>query len=312
MVLLTAGFVALLVLNTALARSSFTVDRLTTQQSALLQTGAGAAPGGRQAAVAGAPRHRRLRPGHGAGRRAVVPARRLPAGGAMTPPPGERSDRPSRSNPASRPARPPRTRGATTGRAVATKTARRPSPASRPARPARPQRAAKKRLPRQPHRIRLGGSPRRLRVALLCGALAMSVVVGRLLQLQGARRADVRRSTRLRPRTHTQVIRPVRGTITDRNGVVLATSVAAVDVTADQTKIPDPAPSPSSCATVLPQAGTVVDIAAKLTGDKQVRVRRPPGADVHVGAGRGPRPRGHLLAGGERSAPTRPRASRPT
>ena len=43
----------------------------------------------------------------------------------------------------------------------------------------------------------------------------------------------------------------MRGTITDRNGVALATTVAAVNITADQTLVVDPAATASLLAPVL-------------------------------------------------------------
>ena len=77
-------------------------------------------------------------------------------------------------------------------------------------------------------------------MSLLCLALVLLLFVGRLLQLQGVdapayaeQAADVR--------THSVTLPAERGAITDDHGVVLATSVEAYDITADQTEIEDPA-----------------------------------------------------------------------
>ena len=95
---------------------------------------------------------------------------------------------------------------------------------------------------RQPRRIRLvrrrptlrlplASAPRRLHVVLIAIAMALSLCAGRLLQLQGfdssSYTADA--STRTLP------LLPARGEITDRNGLVLASTQPAVAVTADPT-----------------------------------------------------------------------------
>ncbi|MET0695723.1 MAG: penicillin-binding protein 2 [Propionibacteriaceae bacterium] len=83
-----------------------------------------------------------------------------------------------------------------------------------------------------PTRIPLAHGPRRLRIVLVAMAVALSLCGGRLLQLQGfdssayaAKSAD--------QLTRTLPLLPARGDITDRNGLILATTEAAVAVTAD-------------------------------------------------------------------------------
>ncbi|GAB7063517.1 peptidoglycan D,D-transpeptidase FtsI family protein [Streptomyces mexicanus] len=118
-----------------------------------------------------------------------------------------------------------------------------PGPA-RPARPAsRPRPGAGSRPARRPNstwrpppvRVLRLGSPRpRLRMVALTLTLVMLVFVVRLLQVQAvdasayAAKADENRYV-----AHT--IAAERGGITDRNGVTLATSVDAEDITADPT-----------------------------------------------------------------------------
>jgi cell division protein FtsI (penicillin-binding protein 3) len=84
---------------------------------------------------------------------------------------------------------------------------------------------------RPPMRLPLASAPRRLHVLLIAIAMALSLCAGRLLQLQGfdssSYTADA--STRTLP------LLPARGEITDRNGVVLASTQPAVAVTADPT-----------------------------------------------------------------------------
>jgi cell division protein FtsI (penicillin-binding protein 3) len=116
--------------------------------------------------------------------------------------------------------------------------ARRPAPVRRP--PRRPE----------PLELRLADSHRRLRGAVVGLLVLLSLFAARLVQMQGldaAAYADEAAAGRLR----TQVLPAVRGTITDRNGVALATSVDAVDVTVDQTKVSQPGAEAAVLAPVL-------------------------------------------------------------
>ncbi|MGV9253796.1 peptidoglycan D,D-transpeptidase FtsI family protein [Streptomyces sp. NPDC003697] len=114
-----------------------------------------------------------------------------------------------------RPSRPGNRRGPAPG----VRPARRPGPARRPA---------------PPKAIRLGSPRPRLRLVTLALTLVLLVFVGRLLQVQAvdagayAAKADQNRYV-----VHT--IAAERGGITDRNGVALAISVDADDITADPT-----------------------------------------------------------------------------
>jgi cell division protein FtsI (penicillin-binding protein 3) len=94
----------------------------------------------------------------------------------------------------------------------------------------------------------------------------LSLFAGRLFQLQGldaTAYADEAAAGRLR----TQVLHAERGTITDRNGVALATSVDAVDITTDQTKVADPAAEARALAPVL--GIDVATLQQRLTGTRR-------------------------------------------
>ncbi|MFE1549275.1 peptidoglycan D,D-transpeptidase FtsI family protein [Streptomyces sp. NPDC058718] len=145
------------------------------------------------------------------------------------------------------PARPTRPRPASAG-------ARPSRPASRPA--TRP--AAKRPGPRPPARrprtIRLGSPRPRLRLISLGLTLVMLVFVVRLLQVQAVdASAYAAKADRYRFQDHT--LSAERGEITDRNGIALAASVDAYDITADpklftpeESKLPD---APEQAAALL-------------------------------------------------------------
>ena len=78
----------------------------------------------------------------------------------------------------------------------------------------------------------------------------MSLFMGRLLQLQGVEAAAYA-ATAEQERLRSVVIPATRGTITDTDGVALATTVDAVDVTADQTQVADPLAVAAALAPVL-------------------------------------------------------------
>jgi cell division protein FtsI (penicillin-binding protein 3) len=80
-----------------------------------------------------------------------------------------------------------------------------------------------------PLRLPLASAPRRLHVLLIIVAMALSLCAGRLLQLQGFDSS----SYALDAVTRTLPLLPARGEITDRNGLVLASTQPAVAVTAD-------------------------------------------------------------------------------
>ncbi|MEV5436382.1 penicillin-binding protein 2 [Streptomyces sp. NPDC052682] len=106
--------------------------------------------------------------------------------------------------------------------------ARRPGPSARPARRPGPRR------PAPPRVIKLGSPRPRLRLVGLALTLVMIAFVVRLFQVQAvdagtyAAKAEANRYVG-------QVLAAERGEITDRNGIALATSEDAYDITADPT-----------------------------------------------------------------------------
>ncbi|MFC3576360.1 peptidoglycan D,D-transpeptidase FtsI family protein [Streptomyces yaanensis] len=143
---------------------------------------------------------------------------------------------------------PPRRRVPGPARPVRPDARRRPGPGARPARRPAPARGP------APRTIRLGSPRPRLRLVGLALTLVMLAFVARLLQVQAvdasayAAKADQNRYVG-------RTLAAVRGEITDRNGVELATSVDAYDITADPTlftqkatKVPD---APEQAAALL-------------------------------------------------------------
>jgi cell division protein FtsI (penicillin-binding protein 3) len=98
--------------------------------------------------------------------------------------------------------------------------------------------------------VRLADSRRRLRAAVICLALLLSLFGGRLLQLQGLD-ATAYATEAAKGRLTTVTIPATRGTITDRNGVALAATVDAFDITADQTLVQHPRATAAALAPVL-------------------------------------------------------------
>ena len=80
-------------------------------------------------------------------------------------------------------------------------------------------------------RLPLASATRRLHLVLIVAAMALSLCAGRLLQLQGFDSSSYPTDAMLR----TLPLLPARGQITDRNGLVLASTQPAVAVTADPT-----------------------------------------------------------------------------
>ncbi|MEU2544850.1 penicillin-binding protein 2 [Streptomyces roseolus] len=128
---------------------------------------------------------------------------------------------------------------------------RTPRPAARPAarRPAPPRPPARK-----PRTIKLGNPRPRLRLISLGLTLVMLVFVVRLLQVQAVdASAYAAKADKYRYQEYT--LSAERGEITDRNGIALATSVDAYDITADpklftpeESKVPD---APEQAAALL-------------------------------------------------------------
>ncbi|WP_435970589.1 peptidoglycan D,D-transpeptidase FtsI family protein [Streptomyces sp. Qhu_M48] len=136
----------------------------------------------------------------------------------------------------------------------------RPRPASAGARPSRPapRPAARRPAPRPPARrprtIRLGSPRPRLRLVSLGLTLVMLAFVVRLLQVQAVdASAYAAKADKYRFQEYT--LSAERGEITDRNGIALAASVDAYDITADpklftpeESKVPD---APEQAAALL-------------------------------------------------------------
>jgi len=131
--------------------------------------------------------------------------------------------------------------------------ARRPAPATRgSARPVRTRRQKR-------------ADPRRRLVTVgVLVAMVMSLFAGRLLQLQGVEAAAYA-ATAEAERLRTVSIPATRGAITDANGIALATTVDAVNVTADQTQIADPLAVAAALAPVLGEP--IKAIANRVDGD---------------------------------------------
>ncbi|GHJ38214.1 penicillin-binding protein 2 [Streptomyces sp. TS71-3] len=134
---------------------------------------------------------------------------------------------------------------------------RRPGPGGRPTRRQRPGGSGGSGGfggPGPIRTIRLGSPRPRLRMISLTLALVMLVFVGRLFQVQGVD-AGVYAAKAEKNRYTSQPLTAERGGISDRNGVELAISVDAYDITADPTmftpgatKVPD---APQQAAALL-------------------------------------------------------------
>lgn len=122
---------------------------------------------------------------------------------------------------------------------------RRPHPSSRyrassaatgnKGRPAAKPRSRQRKSYRTPLRLPLANHPRRLRVVLIGLAVIMSLCGGRLLQLQGLDPQAYAAAAQNRLTTKEKLY-PLRGSLTDRNGTVLAASAPGVTITADPTQ----------------------------------------------------------------------------
>ncbi|WP_309049412.1 penicillin-binding protein 2 [Streptomyces sp.] len=136
----------------------------------------------------------------------------------------------------------------------------RPRPASAGARSARPaprpgtRRPAPRPPARKPRTIKLGSPRPRLRLISVGLTLVMLVFVGRLLQVQAVH-ADAYAAKAAAYRYQEYTLSAERGEITDRNGIALASSVDAYDITADpklftpeESKVPD---APEQAAALL-------------------------------------------------------------
>ena len=114
--------------------------------------------------------------------------------------------------------------------------------------------------------FRPGDPVRRLRAWHLCLLFVLTIVAARVVDLQaiqGPTLAAAGDKARLR----TVALPAVRGQVTDVNGVPLATTVAAKNVTVDQTLVKDPATEAASLASVL--GGDPSVYATRMTGQRR-------------------------------------------
>ncbi|MGW4983604.1 peptidoglycan D,D-transpeptidase FtsI family protein [Streptomyces mirabilis] len=164
---------------------------------------------------------------------------------------------------------PPRRRVPGPARPVRPGGQRRPGPGARPARrPGAPR-------PGGSQVLRLGSPRPRLRMVSLALTLVMIAFVVRLLQVQAVD-ANAYVAKAEQNRYVGRTLAATRGGITDRNGVELATSVDAYDITADPTmftqdttKVTD---APEQAAALLaPILGQEVDTVAKKLRTKNTR-----------------------------------------
>ncbi|MGW1505407.1 peptidoglycan D,D-transpeptidase FtsI family protein [Streptomyces mirabilis] len=164
---------------------------------------------------------------------------------------------------------PPRRRVPGPARPVRPGGQRRPGPGARPARrPGAPR-------PGGQQVLRLGSPRPRLRMVSLALTLVMIAFVVRLLQVQAVD-ANAYVAKAEQNRYVGRTLAATRGGITDRNGVELATSVDAYDITADPTmftqdttKVTD---APEQAAALLgPILGQEVDTVAKKLRTKNTR-----------------------------------------
>ena len=104
---------------------------------------------------------------------------------------------------------------------------------------------------------------------MLVLAIVLSLFGARLVQLQGLD-ARTYAAEAEQGRLRTAVLPAVRGTIADRNGVALATTVDAVNITADQTLISEFSDPAATARTLSPVLGIgVAALQARLTGDRR-------------------------------------------
>ena len=104
---------------------------------------------------------------------------------------------------------------------------------------------------------------------MLVLAIVLSLFGARLVQLQGLD-ARTYAAEAEQGRLRTALLPAVRGTITDRNGVALATTVDAVNITADQTLISEFSDPAATARVLSPVLGIeVAALQARLTGERR-------------------------------------------
>ena len=114
--------------------------------------------------------------------------------------------------------------------------------------------------------FRPGDPHRRLRAWQICLLVALSVVAGRVIDVQAVQ-GPALAAAATKDRMRTVTLPAVRGDITDINGVPLATTVQARNVTVDQTLVKDPAAEAAQLAAVL--GGGAAAFRARMTGERR-------------------------------------------
>lgn len=119
----------------------------------------------------------------------------------------------------------------------------------------------------RPARQLAPGDPRRrLRVAAVLATLVLVVMIARLVEMQTFSGPQMALKAE-RGRTVTLTLPALRGTISDADGVALATTVEARNVTADQTLVKDPRATAEVLAPLVGQS--VNRLQRRLTGDRR-------------------------------------------
>jgi len=128
------------------------------------------------------------------------------------------------------------------------------------------RRSRGRRPPAAPPRLTLVDPRKRVTAVGIVVAMALSLFAARLIQLQGLE-ASAYAETAAAERLRTVTIPATRGAITDIHGVALATTVDAVDITADQTQVADPLSVAAALAPVVKI--DIEDLRDRLTGDER-------------------------------------------
>lgn len=123
-----------------------------------------------------------------------------------------------------------------------------------------------RRPPHRPTTLVLASHRRRAGVMLVVTLIAITIFIGRLVDLQVIRGGTLAAEA-MDQRLRTVELVAHRGSITDVNGVPLAVSMDSVNVTVDQTLVADPA---TTAAALAPELGiSVIELQASLTGDRR-------------------------------------------
>jgi cell division protein FtsI (penicillin-binding protein 3) len=127
-------------------------------------------------------------------------------------------------------------------------------------------------------RPRVASPDQRLRTALLVVLFVMSLFVGRLVQLQGLD-ASALAAEALGERLKVVTLPAQRGDITDADGVVLASTVQRVDITVDQTLVPQYKKEIDGSVRQVGIPGAAADLAPLLGMDEAAVAERLTGDD---------------------------------